>query len=89
MKHRRVGGIEGFSVDVGIIALRARGRKQGQCRPQLRGRHLHDSMVRAQKPADERVNLSRGYLGYAREEDQGTCPAFDVELPRGKLTWQQ
>jgi hypothetical protein len=46
-------------------------------------------MVRAQKPADERVNLSRGYLGYAREEDQGTCPAFDVELPRGKLTWQQ
>jgi hypothetical protein len=26
-----------------IIALCARGRKQGQCRPQLRGRHLHGS----------------------------------------------
>jgi hypothetical protein len=26
-----------------IIALRARGRKQGQCRPRLRGRHLHGS----------------------------------------------
>ncbi len=43
----------------GIIALRARGRKQGQCRPRLRGRHLHGSMVRAQKPADERVSLTR------------------------------
>ncbi len=35
-----------------MIALRARGRKQGQCRPRLRGRHRHGSMVRAQKPAD-------------------------------------
>jgi hypothetical protein len=26
-----------------IIALRARGRKQGQCRLRLRGRHLHGS----------------------------------------------
>jgi hypothetical protein len=35
-----------------MIALRARGRKQGQCPPQLRGRHRHGLMVRAQKPAD-------------------------------------
>jgi hypothetical protein len=35
-----------------MIALRARGRKQGQCRLLLRGRHRHGSMVRAQKPAD-------------------------------------
>jgi hypothetical protein len=26
--------------------------KQGQCRLQLWGRHLHGSLVRAQKPAD-------------------------------------
>jgi hypothetical protein len=31
-----------------MIALRARGRKQGQCRPQSRGWHLHGSPVRAQ-----------------------------------------
>jgi hypothetical protein len=31
-----------------VIALRTRGRKQGQCRPQSRGRHLHGSPVRAQ-----------------------------------------
>jgi hypothetical protein len=37
----------GFSFKGGIIALRARGRKQGQCRPRLWGRHLHGSMVRA------------------------------------------
>jgi hypothetical protein len=59
MKRRREGGSEGFSFTVGIIALRARGRKQGQCRPQLWGRHLHDLMMRAQKPADERVSLTR------------------------------
>ena len=56
---RREGGGEGFSFYFGIIALRTRGRKQGQCRPRLRGRHLHGSMVRAQKPADERVSLTR------------------------------
>ena len=31
-----------------VIALRARGRKQGQCRPPSGGRHLHGSPVRAQ-----------------------------------------
>jgi hypothetical protein len=31
-----------------VIALRARGRKQGQCHPRSRGRHLHCSPVRAQ-----------------------------------------
>ena len=35
-----------------LVALCARGRKHGQCRPQRRGRHLHGSPVRAQKPAD-------------------------------------
>ncbi len=31
-----------------VIALRMRGRKQGQCRLRSRGRHLHGSPVRAQ-----------------------------------------
>jgi len=35
-----------------IYALRARGRKHGQCLPRRRGRHLHGSPVQAQKPAD-------------------------------------
>ena len=35
-----------------LYSLRARGRKRGQCRPRRRGRHLHGSPVRAQKPAD-------------------------------------
>ncbi len=35
-----------------MIALRARGRKQGQCRLRLKGWHHHGSMVRAQKAAD-------------------------------------
>ena len=35
-----------------LYALRARGRKRGQCRPRRWGRHLHGSPVRAQKSAD-------------------------------------
>ncbi len=40
-----------------MIALRVRGRKQGQCRPQLRGRHRHGLMVRAHNLLMVKVSL--------------------------------
>ncbi len=61
------------SLNFFIYALRARGRKRGQCRPRRRGRHLHGSPVRAQKPADGESESFRNLkaTNYKKEPDQG------------------
>ena len=61
------------SLDFFLYALRARGRKRGQCRPRRRGRHLHGSPVRAQKPADGESESFRNLkaTNYKKEPDQG------------------
>ena len=43
-----------------LYALRARGRKRGQCRPRRRGWHLHGSPVRAQNLLMVKVSLTTG-----------------------------